>query len=51
LLPGESGYFTCKQNMKLFATKFKSVGLHEKHVIIQAFKRHKDGEYEYVNCF
>jgi hypothetical protein len=21
------------------------------HIIIQAFKRHKNGEYEYVNCF
>jgi len=28
-----SGYFTCKQNMKLFTTKFKSGGLHEKHVV------------------
>ena len=33
LLPGGSGYFTCKQNMKLVATKFKSGGLHEKHVV------------------
>ena len=31
LLPGGSGYFTCKQNMKLVTTKFKSGGLHEKH--------------------
>ena len=33
LSPGGSGYFTCKQNMKLFTTKFKSGGLHEKHVV------------------
>ena len=33
LLPGGSGYFTCKQNMKLVTNKFKSVGLHEKHVV------------------
>ena len=32
-LPGGSGYFTCKQNMKLVTTKFKSGGLHEKHVV------------------
>ena len=32
LLPGGSGYFTCKQNMKLVTTRFKSGGLHEKHV-------------------
>ena len=31
LLPGGSDYFTCKQNMKLVTTKFKSEGLHEKH--------------------
>ena len=30
---GGSGYFTCKQNMKLVATKFKSGGLHEKHIV------------------
>ena len=30
---GGSGYFTCKQNMKLVTTKFKSGGLHEKHVV------------------
>jgi hypothetical protein len=30
---GGSGYFTCKQNMKLFTTEFKSRGLHEKHVV------------------
>ena len=28
-----SGCFTCKQNMKLVTTKFKSGGLHEKHVV------------------
>ena len=33
LLPGGSGYFTCEQNMKLVTTKFKSGGLHEKHVV------------------
>ena len=33
LLPGGSGCFTCKQNMKLVTNKFKSGGLHEKHVV------------------
>jgi len=33
LLPGGSGYFTCKQNMKLVTTRFKSGGLHEKNVV------------------
>ena len=33
LSPGGSGYFTCKQNMKLITTEFKSGGLHEKHVV------------------
>jgi len=33
LSPGGSGYFTCKQNMKLVTTRFKSRGLHEKHVM------------------
>ena len=33
LLPGGSGYFTCKQNMKLVTTRFKSGGLREKHVV------------------
>ena len=33
LLPGDSGYFTCKQNVKLVTTRFKSGGLHEKHVV------------------
>jgi len=33
LLPGGNGYITCKQNMKLATTKFKSGGLHEKHVV------------------
>ena len=33
LSPGGSGYFTCKQNMKLVTTKFKSGGLNEKHVV------------------
>jgi hypothetical protein len=28
-----SGYSTCKQNMKLVTTRFKSEGLHEKHVV------------------
>jgi len=31
--PGGSGYFTCKQNMKLVTTRFKSGGLNEKHVV------------------
>ena len=33
LPPGGSDYFTCKQNMKLVTTRFKSGGLHEKHVV------------------
>jgi len=33
LSPGGSGYFICKQTMKLATTKFKSGGLHEKHVV------------------
>ena len=33
LSPGDSGYFTCIQNMKLVTNKFKSGGLHEKHVV------------------
>jgi len=33
LSPGGSGYLTCKQNMKLVTTRFKSGGLHEKHVV------------------
>ena len=33
LSPGDSGYFTCKQNMKSVNTKFKSGGLNEKHVV------------------
>jgi hypothetical protein len=33
LSPGSSGYFTFVQNMKLVTTKFKSGGLHEKHVV------------------
>jgi len=33
LLPGGSGYFTCKQNMKLVTNKFKSGRVHEKHVV------------------
>ena len=33
LLLGGSGYFTCKQNMKSVTNKFKSGGLHEKHVV------------------
>jgi hypothetical protein len=31
--PVAIGYFTCIQNMKLVTTKFKSGGLHEKHVV------------------
>jgi cyclic lactone autoinducer peptide len=30
---GGSGYFTCIQNIKLVTTKFKSGGLHEKHMV------------------
>ena len=33
LSPGGSGYFTCIQNKKLVTNKFKSGGLHEKHVV------------------
>jgi len=33
LSPGGSGHFTCIQNMKLVTNKFKSGGLHEKHVV------------------
>jgi len=33
LSPGGSVYFTCIQNMKLVTNKFKSRGLHEKHVV------------------
>ena len=33
LSPGGSGYLTCIQNTKLVTTKFKSGGLHEKHVV------------------
>jgi len=33
LSPASSGYFTRKQNMKLITNKFKSGGLHEKHVV------------------
>ena len=33
LLPSSSAYFTCIQNMKLVTNKFKSGGLHEKHVV------------------
>ena len=33
LSPGGAGYFTCIQNMKLGTKKFKSGGLHEKHVV------------------
>jgi hypothetical protein len=33
LSPGGSGYFTCIQNMKLVTNRFKSGGLHEKHVV------------------
>ena len=33
LSPDGSGHFTCKQNMKSVTTKFKSGGLHEKHVV------------------
>jgi hypothetical protein len=31
--PGGSDYFTCIQHTKLVTKKFKSGGLHEKHVV------------------
>ena len=31
--PVGNGYFTCIKNMKLVSNKFKSGGLHEKHVV------------------
>jgi hypothetical protein len=34
LIAGGSGCFTCVQNVALVTTKFKSGGLHEKHVVI-----------------
>jgi len=37
LSPCGSGFFTCKQNMKLVTTKFKSGGLHEKHVVVTRY--------------
>jgi len=33
VVTGDSGYFTCIQNVKLVTTRFKSGGLHEKHVV------------------
>jgi len=33
LSPGGSGYFTFTLNMKLVTARFKSGGLHEKHVV------------------
>jgi len=33
LSPGDSGYFTRIQNMKLVTNKFKSGGIHEKQVV------------------
>ena len=33
LSPSGSGYFTCKQRMKLVTNELKSGGLHEKHVV------------------
>jgi len=33
LSPSGSGYFTCTQNVKLVTNKFKTGGLHEKHVV------------------
>ena len=53
LSPGGSGYFTCKKNMKSVTTKFKSGGLHEKHVVVTwnvgnrlsiCFYRHRETE-------
>jgi len=37
LSPGGSSYSTCKQNMKLVTNRFKSGGLHEKHVVATVF--------------
>ena len=34
LLQCGSGYFICKEIMKLVPTKFNSGGLHEKHVMV-----------------
>jgi hypothetical protein len=34
LIPGGSGYFTCIKHMAFVTTKFKSGGLHEKHVVV-----------------
>ena len=61
--PGGSGYFTCKQNMKLVTTKFKSEGLHEKHVvatwnlgnhlsimILMQFRKYVDNGNMKLNC-
>jgi len=38
LSPGGSGYFTCKQNMKLVTSKCKSGGLHEKHGNLESWE-------------
>ena len=55
LSPGGSGCFTCMQNMKLVTNKFKSGGLHEKHVVATwnvgnrlSIKREKEREREAV---
>ena len=34
LSPDGSGYFTCIIYMKLVTNKFKSAGLHKKHVVV-----------------
>jgi len=46
LSPGDSGYFTCIQNMKLIATRFKSGGLHEKQKCVWRIKDQLD-----VTCY
>jgi len=49
LSSGGCGYFTCKQNMKLVTTKFKSRGLHEKHVVAHNWDLAKKGNRTKLN--
>jgi hypothetical protein len=44
LSAGGSVYFTCIQNMKLVTTKFKSGGLHVKHVVAIVKEYEKAGD-------
>ena len=39
--PGDSGYFTCIQNVKLVTTKFKSGGLYSSPNIVRVIKSRK----------